>query len=648
MAENVVLQNVATLQNSSIVAAINANNIIITNAFADCLSLAGNQPNQMLSNLDMNSQQIINLPPPGTLNSPVRVADLTASTSSLSPALFALLAANNVFTGIQTFSNTTQSTTPTTGALVVSGGLGVAKNLVVGGSLVVGSFSSAVIAGGINANSTLTLESTSNVAPSGDSISVQGSKIFFKSTTGGSTFGDYNNTTSSTWTFTGNVTVAGNLSVTGSSSTFSFSGSNLGLGTATPATHAGFATLTTNGTTGGSGDFQTAGVTAVRIFNNGAANLTHSLTSAAGTYLFYVNTLTTLVLDYNTTNVNAWTFSQPVFVTGGITTTSIGQFATLGVTGAASNIVVSGAAIFGGTGAASNFTLASTSSGAPSGDLIIIRGSKIFFQNPTGSPTFADYNNTTASAWTFNAKVTGTGLFGTSSAGSVTAPSLYAGNVTTGFYSISTTGLGIAVNGIGIADFGITNVNAWTFRGSSGLIVDTSTGQMIVATSSATDGENSIRVINTGTATGVHTTSASLYAVISGIANGIASLAVGFNGGNPVSLFNSGLGLTGGFFITSLAGPIAFNAKTSILLLSNSAGVGDYGSTVAGTWTFNNSVVLGSSTGTLKVGGSGMTIANGAVATTMTSLGPAGSHTTIQEWMVVSNPSGTVRYIPLY
>lgn len=39
---------------------------------------------------------------------------------------------------------------------------------------------------------------------------------------------------------------------------------------------------------------------------------------------------------------------------------------------------------------------------------------------------------------------------------------------------------------------------------------------------------------------------------------------------------------------------------------------------------------------------------NGAVATTMTSLGPTGSHTTIQEWLVVKDNGGTTRWIPAY
>lgn len=40
--------------------------------------------------------------------------------------------------------------------------------------------------------------------------------------------------------------------------------------------------------------------------------------------------------------------------------------------------------------------------------------------------------------------------------------------------------------------------------------------------------------------------------------------------------------------------------------------------------------------------------ANSNVATTMTSLGPQGSNTTVQEWLVVTNRSGTVRFIPAY
>jgi hypothetical protein len=38
-------------------------------------------------------------------------------------------------------------------------------------------------------------------------------------------------------------------------------------------------------------------------------------------------------------------------------------------------------------------------------------------------------------------------------------------------------------------------------------------------------------------------------------------------------------------------------------------------------------------------------VANGAVATAMTSLGPTGSHTTIQEWFAVPGTGGAIRYV---
>lgn len=40
--------------------------------------------------------------------------------------------------------------------------------------------------------------------------------------------------------------------------------------------------------------------------------------------------------------------------------------------------------------------------------------------------------------------------------------------------------------------------------------------------------------------------------------------------------------------------------------------------------------------------------ANGSVATAMSSLGPTGSHTTIQEWLKITNASGVTRYIPCF
>jgi P pilus assembly chaperone PapD len=52
--------------------------------------------------------------------------------------------------------------------------------------------------------------------------------------------------------------------------------------------------------------------------------------------------------------------------------------------------------------------------------------------------------------------------------------------------------------------------------------------------------------------------------------------------------------------------------------------------------------------GLVQFGAASNFTANGAVATTMTSLGPTGSHTTVQEWLTVKDSAGTVRYIPAF
>lgn len=87
MAKNVTLAPITTLQNSSIIATVNANDDLIEEAFTDCLSLSGEQPNAMQSNLDMNGNQIINLPAPSTLDSPVRLVDVTNGTIQISQGL---------------------------------------------------------------------------------------------------------------------------------------------------------------------------------------------------------------------------------------------------------------------------------------------------------------------------------------------------------------------------------------------------------------------------------------------------------------------------------------------------------------------------------------------------------------------------------
>lgn len=71
------LNNVADLRNSTTAAAtINNNNDLIELALENTLSLDGTSPNEMQSDLDMNSKQVLNLPQPATANSALRLQDL--------------------------------------------------------------------------------------------------------------------------------------------------------------------------------------------------------------------------------------------------------------------------------------------------------------------------------------------------------------------------------------------------------------------------------------------------------------------------------------------------------------------------------------------------------------------------------------------
>jgi hypothetical protein len=80
MAENVVLNNLANLQNdTTTINTINGNNATITAAFTDVLSRTGVSPNTMGAPLDMNSWPIMNLPAPGSANSPARLVDVTST-----------------------------------------------------------------------------------------------------------------------------------------------------------------------------------------------------------------------------------------------------------------------------------------------------------------------------------------------------------------------------------------------------------------------------------------------------------------------------------------------------------------------------------------------------------------------------------------
>src|SRR5579871_3228227 len=78
MSASTTLTTFSSLQNdTSATTDLNSNFSAINNALGNCLNTNGQSPNQMLSNLDMNSNRIINIPAPVSTLEPMRLADAT-------------------------------------------------------------------------------------------------------------------------------------------------------------------------------------------------------------------------------------------------------------------------------------------------------------------------------------------------------------------------------------------------------------------------------------------------------------------------------------------------------------------------------------------------------------------------------------------
>src|SRR5882672_4984768 len=112
MAENYTPIDVQTFVNdTSAVNTVNNNFAAISTAFTDVLSRSGVSPNQMTSPLDMNNNQIINLPPPSTANSPARLVDIAQGTITVVTATTGnsghtvpFLDGTNTWSGVNTFT----------------------------------------------------------------------------------------------------------------------------------------------------------------------------------------------------------------------------------------------------------------------------------------------------------------------------------------------------------------------------------------------------------------------------------------------------------------------------------------------------------------------------------------------------------------
>lgn len=120
----ITLQNIANLDSPTAIAQINANSATIQSAFDNTLSRDGTSPNVMSSNFDMNSFQIINLPAPVSLSSPLRLTDLNS------------FIGGGTITGIPTGGTTGQVLAKNSGTNYDIGWADTSTDLVAGNSIV--------------------------------------------------------------------------------------------------------------------------------------------------------------------------------------------------------------------------------------------------------------------------------------------------------------------------------------------------------------------------------------------------------------------------------------------------------------------------------------------------------------------------------
>lgn len=106
------------VNDSTATADLNQNFAAVNTALGTCLSTQGQAPNQMQANLDMNSNQILNLPSPGTMNSPARLVDVVTNPTVVVPptgtsgGTVPFLNGNNTWSGTNTFSTIVGPTMP--------------------------------------------------------------------------------------------------------------------------------------------------------------------------------------------------------------------------------------------------------------------------------------------------------------------------------------------------------------------------------------------------------------------------------------------------------------------------------------------------------------------------------------------------------
>jgi hypothetical protein len=130
------------------------------------------------------------------------------------------------------------------------------------------------------------------------------------------------------------------------------------------------------------------------------------------------------------------------------------------------------------------------------------------------------------------------------------------------------------------------------------------------------------------------------------------TVAIGTSASSTAGLRMEG---TGGIVMTLAASPLLMSLGGDQTLTKSNTGNLFISCNTTGSFIFQAGAgnteafrILGTSNaGQIQIAAANLA-ANGTVATAMSNLGPAGSHTTIQEWLAIKNSGGTLRWIPMF
>lgn len=175
----------------------------------------------------------------------------------------------------------------------------------------------------------------------------------------------------------------------------------------------------------------------------------------------------------------------------------------------------------------------------------------------------------------------------------------------------------------------LTTTGAVTLSPANANVVLSPTGTGVVTISPATVGSiDNVNIGATTAGTGRFTTLTATTSITTpALTTGAAS--------------NMTLGTSGGTQLT--IGHVA-SAVNNLQVAGSATGAGTATLSAIGTDTNIDIVLTPKGSGRMRL----QTVANGTVATSLTSIGPTGANTTVQEWFVVKNASGVTRYIPAW